>query len=125
MKRSLPWRLLISGLIGALALSVAGCWNPFAPSGGGDNPPVIVSYKLRTSSENVLYNLKTAYVYENVDEYIACLAEEFEFHLNPKDIAEDPKLPVSWGRQAEEDIHTDMFSDASDVERITLTLTNF
>lgn len=113
-------RLLVSGLIGALALTTAGCWNPFAPP-RGDTPQIEVSYKLRTSPENVLYNLNTAYVYKNRGEYLDCLAEEFLFHPNPDDVtnAEDP-LPESWGKQEESDIHRDMFAQ---VDRITLTMT--
>ena len=127
MSTSFPRRLLLCGIIGLLALSTAGCWNPFAPP-DGDDPKHDVTYKLRTSPENVLYNLKTAYVYMNLAEYLDCLAEEFEFHLNPDDIAIDPELPVSWGKQDEEDIHEIMFDPDSGigptVERITLTLTD-
>jgi hypothetical protein len=113
-------RLLASGLILVLALSAAGCWNPFAPPEGDDPPPVKVSYKLRTSPENVLYNLKTAYIYRNIDEYVDCLAEEFEFHLSP----EDTEIGEWWGKQTESDIHAAMFDRDSNVERIELVLTD-
>ncbi len=124
MKMSLTKRLLLSGLMGALALSAAGCWNPFAPP-DGDDPKHDVTYQLRTSPENVLYNLKTAYIDMNLGEYLDCLAEEFVFHVNPEDYGNpENEMPESWGKQDEEDIHENMFASDSDVERITLTLTD-
>ena len=105
------------------AFGLSGCSSSCTCPDEVDDP-----YKLRTSPENVLYNLKTAYIYMNLDEYLYCLAEEFEFHLNPDDIAIDPELPVSWGKQDEEDIHEIMFDPDSGigptVEGITLTLTD-
>ena len=104
----------------ATTLGLSGCSNR-----GCTCPDEVEDlYKLRTSPENVLYNLKTAYVDMNLDECIDCLAEEFEFHLNPDDIGMDPGLPVSWGKQDEEDIHENMFAEDSDVDQILLTLTN-
>ena len=115
--------------VAALVVVTAGCWNPFAPSGGGDDdtPPVTVSYKERTSPANVVYNLNTAYADMNAREYLDCLAENFEFHLNPEDVNDptnDPPLPEYWGKDEETRIHEAMFGEGSNVERITLTLTN-
>ncbi len=101
------------------ALGLSGCSN----SGCTCPDEVEVTYKLRTSPEDVLYNLKTAYVYMNLDEYLDCLAEEFVFHLNPNDYDES-EMPESWGKQDEEDIHENMFASDSDVERIALILTD-
>ena len=121
-KATLRRRLLVSGLCLVVALSATGCWNPFAPPEGED-PPVNVSYKLRTSRENVLHNLRQAYVYKNLDEYLDCMSEDFMFYLNPDDPYEDPENPLddSWDKQTEEDIHEAMFAD---VERISLTMTH-
>jgi hypothetical protein len=107
-----------------LVLLGAGCWNPFAPPGGGDPPPVEVQYKLRTSPENVIYNLNTSYTWRNADEYLACLADSVVFHLNPADVnnPQDP-LPPYWGKDEEETIHRNMFAQGSDVQSISLTLT--
>jgi len=114
-------------LVGLVCLLVAGCWNPFAPPGGGDPPPTQVQYKVRTSPDNVVYNLNTAYKYMNLDEYLACLAEDFEFVLNPDDV-EDPgsDLPERWGKTEESSIHERMFGqgDTTGVDNIDLTLTN-
>lgn len=127
-KHVLRW--LAAFVLAAVAGStVVGCWNPFAPEGGGDTPPVKVQYKPRTSPANVIYNLNTAYKFRNADEYLACLAENFEFTLNPEDSGNpDNDLPVSWGKQEERDIHRAMFSDTTAVDHrvdhIDLTLTN-
>ncbi|MFH1502258.1 MAG: hypothetical protein ABIG03_04350 [Candidatus Eisenbacteria bacterium] len=111
--------------VAVLAFAGSGCWNPFAPDPGDGNPDVDVTYKERTSPDNVVYNLYTAYKDMNAQKYLECLAEEFEFHLNPDDY-EDPEneLPEYWGKQDERDIHEAMFAEDSNVERITLTLTN-
>jgi hypothetical protein len=108
-----------------LAIGVSGCWNPFAPPGGDPPPPTQLFYKVRTSPDNVVHNLNTAYKDKNAQEYLDCLAEDFEFHLNPDDY-EDPdnNLPESWGKIVEQDIHEAMFADGSGVLNVSLTLTN-
>jgi hypothetical protein len=125
MRRSLLHGLPACVLVGIVCLAVAGCWNPFAPPGGGDPPPSQVQYKLRTTPENVVYNLNSAYKDMNLEEYLACLAENFEFVLNPNDV-NDPMndLPESWGKTEEEAIHARMFADTTNVGNIDLTLTN-
>jgi hypothetical protein len=82
-------------------------------------------YRLRTSPNNVLYNLNLAYVEMDAERYLDCLAQDFEFILNPDDVnnPENP-LPEYWGKQEERDIHERMFSDTTNVDRIDLTLTN-
>ncbi len=112
-------------VFGIVLASLGGCWNPFAPSGGGnghEHPPA--TYRDRTSSENVLHNLTTAYEYMNATEYLDCLAEEFLFHPSEADQGNpDNPLPETWGKMTEQDIHENMFGEGSDVDRITLTLT--
>ena len=118
-------KLGVCVLLCAFAVAVAGCWNPFAPDGGGGGPPDQVQYKVRSSCENVLYNLSTGYIYMNADEYLDCLAEEFVFYLNPDDWGNPQNdLPELWEKQEEEAIHRNMFADGSDVDGINLTLTN-
>lgn len=113
-------KLLLSSLVGAIALGTIGCWNPFAPP-ESDGPEHVYTYKPRTSQENVLYNLQTAYVDKNAKEYLACLAEEFLFYTTEDDQqnAADP-LPESWGKYVEQKIHERMFDE---VDKISLTLT--
>ena len=105
--------------------SLAGCWNPFAPKEGGDGGGDDIEYRLRTSPENVVYNLTSAYQRKNAERYLECLAEDFIFFLDEDDIAVNPDLPVSWGKQEERNIHERMFADTSDVQSVELTLTQF
>ncbi len=123
-KHFLRW-LAAGALTVIVVASVVGCWNPFAPESGGDTPPSKVQYKVRTTPDNVIYNLNTAYKWMNATEYLACLADNFEFVLNPDDV-NDPEnpLPETWGKQEERDIHEKMFSDTTDVDHVSLTLTN-
>jgi hypothetical protein len=123
-KHVLRW--MAAGVLAMIAAaSVAGCWNPFAPDGGGESPPVVVQYKQRITPENVIYNLNTAYKWMNAEQYLACLADNFEFKLNPDDVDNpDNDLPESWGKQEERDIHERMFSDTTNVDQIKLILTN-
>jgi len=105
--------------------SLSGCWNPFAPkSGDGGGGEDDFEYKLRTSPENVVYNLMNAYERMDAAKYLECLAEDFIFFLNEEDTAE-PDLPDYWGKAEETAIHERMFSDTTDVQSIELTLTQF
>jgi len=121
-------RAAIAVVLPVFVLSLAGCENPFAPKGGGGGGDVDVQYKLRTSRQNVIDNLETAYVYMNIDEYLDCLAEEFEFHLAEVDLENDSSLPPYWGKTTERQIHRKMFGleavpPENQVDDITLTLT--
>ncbi|MBD3367091.1 MAG: hypothetical protein GF405_02810 [Candidatus Eisenbacteria bacterium] len=122
-------RAALAVAMSVFVLAFAGCQNPFAPPGGGDDDDVEVQYKTRTSPENVIYNLNTAYEYMNIEEYLDCLAEEFEFHLAEVDLDDDATLPEYWGKATEQSVHRKMFGidpvpDPNDeVEQITLTLT--
>lgn len=125
MRKSVLRRLVVWSLAVVVTVTATGCWNPFAPEGGGGQPPVVVTYKERTSPDNVIHNLNTAYKDMNADEYLDCLAEEFEFHLNPDDYG-DPanNLPEDWDKQEERDIHDAMFGQDTEVEDIDLVFTN-
>ncbi len=115
--------LLALGLILTMA---GGCSNPFAPpGGGGGGGGGEASYRDRLSPTDALHNLDTAYEYKNADEYLACLAEDFIFYTAEAD-QNDPQnpLPEDWDKQIERGIHENMFGDETDVDRITLTLTN-
>ena len=125
MNKALLRGLAVSAMSLLLLFALSGCWNPFAPPGGGDDPPPTpVQYKLRTSPQNVIYNLNTSYVYMNADEYLDCLAEDFIFFLNPDDLTEFPELPEYWDKNEEEQIHRNMFGESTDVEAIRLTFTH-
>jgi hypothetical protein len=106
------------------ALTLSGCWNPFAPDEGDqqDIPPA--EYRVRLNPENVLHNIRTAYVDRNVNEYLDCLSEDFIFYPDERDV-QDPELeiPPEWYKSNERIMHQNMFSENSNVEDISLTMT--
>jgi hypothetical protein len=103
-----------------VTLLLVGC----SSSGPEIDDPDGPSYRERTTPENVIYDLNLAYVEMDADEYLACLADSFVFHLNPDDVGNpDHPLPEYWGKDEEETIHRSMFAEGSDVVSISLTLT--
>ena len=126
MARIQKRNLALLTVLAILLVALGGCWNPFAPpdgDGNGNGDPE--TYRYRLTPEDVLHNLRTAYVYMNAEEYLLCLAEEFMF-LTAEADQNDPSnpLPADWDKQAERDIHLNMFGDGSNVDRITLNLTD-
>ena len=117
-------RLAVSMLLAVLALSLSGCWNPFAPNPAPPVPIPPAEYRDRLTPEDVLHNLQTAYVYKNPVEYLDCLSEDFEFYPTEADV-NDPNSPVApiWWKADEQLVHENMFADGSDVDNISLTLT--
>ncbi len=115
-----PWAVFAAAVA---VLVAAGCSNTSVSPDAGqvEEDP----YPLRTGPSNVLQKLNEAYVAMDVEAYLDCLAEDFEFVLDPGDV-NDPgnDLPPSWGKQAERDIHERMFSDTTNVDRIDLALTD-
>jgi hypothetical protein len=120
-------RLAVLMLLAALALTLSGCWNPFAPDEGDpvEIPPA--DYHERLTPEDVIHNLKTAYVYKNADEYLDCLSEDFIFFPSEDDLQNpDPQnpMPDEWYKTDEAEMHNNMFTGDDAVESITLTLTH-
>jgi len=101
------------------ALILGGC-----STGTGPDPIPGPEYLDRTSVENVLHNIRLAYVERDVEEYLDCLSEDFIFYPDERDV-QDPELeiPPEWYKTDERGMHENMFSEDSNVERITLTLT--
>jgi hypothetical protein len=125
MSKVLLRGLAVPALLVLLVFTLAGCWNPFAPSKGDNDDPIPdAQYKVRKNPGNVIYNLQTSYVYMNANEYLNCLAEDFIFFLNPDDLTEFPELPEYWDKAEEEHIHRNMFGQGTDVEGIALTFTH-
>jgi hypothetical protein len=124
MTSSSTRRLAVFVLLAVLAFTLNGCWNPFAPDPVPPKPVEPADYHVRLTPEDVLHNLKTAYVWRNAGEYLDCLSEDFEFYPNEADV-QDPTLdiPPIWYKPDEQNMHDNMFSDGSNVESITLTLT--
>jgi len=103
--------------LGLLAtLTLVGC--PFSPSQDDGGPPPPPPFLLRTTSQNLLYNLKQAYKLRNAAEYESLLARDFTFVLSAEDAAK-PDMPDQWGRDPEIQIHQRMF-DADMVQQLTL-----
>ena len=108
---------MLAVLAGAVLL--AGCSTS---SGPGD---VEIPDLERTSPERVLAMLTRSYEEMDADGYLDCLAEEFVFYTAEAD-QNDPSspLPEDWDKATERIIHENMFGEETDVDRITLTLTN-
>lgn len=125
MTMVLTRRLAVFALLAVFAFSLGGCWNPFAPPGDDPQDHEPEDYRIRTTPENVIHNIEVSYEYKNPMEYLDCLSEDFIFYPDERDV-QDPELniPPEWYKVNETDIHTNMFDDGSDVESISLTLTN-
>ncbi len=123
MKRVVPWRLAVVVVISALIVPLSGCWNPFAPPDGDPQDPVDEGFRERTSPENVIHNLTRAYEQMDAEQYLACLADTFTFWLYPADVHADPTLPWYWLKADEVQIAESMFGEGTDIDYITLTLT--
>ncbi|MCK4679812.1 hypothetical protein KAT82_01695 [bacterium] len=120
-------RLAVCMLLAVFALTLGGCWNPFAPEPGDPVEIPDADYHDRLTPEDVLHNLQTAYIWMNSVEYLDCLSEDFEFYPHEDDV-NDPELDIDpvWWKPNEREMHENMFSDdpaISDVANITLTLT--
>ncbi len=102
------------------AVLVGGC----STAGPGPDIPAGPEFRDRTSPENVVYNLELAYEEMDLEEYLDCLPEDFQFFPTEADV-NDPNqgIPPVWLKADEATMHENMFADSSDVESISLTLT--
>ena len=79
----------------------------------------------RTSLAEVIDQLETAYVAMDTLSYLDCLSGDFIFYPCEDDVQNpDLEIPSEWYKPDERTMHGNMFDEASDVESITLTLTN-
>ena len=101
------------------ALVLVGC-----STGTGPDPIPGPEYRDRLTPEDVLYNIRLAYVEMDVEEYLDCLATDFIFHPDQRDV-QNPELeiPPEWYKTDERAMHEHMFDEESNVESISLTLT--
>lgn len=107
----------------ALTVLLAGSACLFSPDKGED-PPESGYYTPADSAWKVLHNFQLAYETQNIDAYLDCLHEEFEFILLEVDWDDydgDGIIDQSWGRDLEEQFTNNMFS-STDAEVIELTL---
>ena len=102
------------------ALLSAGCIFAPPPVDNG-NPPL---YQIAETPEKLLENFTLSYETRNIDEYLHCLHDDFEFILLEVDWADyngDGIIDHSWGRDKEEEFTTGMFMSYS-AQNIELTL---
>lgn len=107
----------------AVSIVLTGAACLFSPEDGGDTANDEY-YSPADSAWKVLANFQLAYQTRNLDAYLDCLHEEFEFVLLETDWDDydgDGIIDESWGRDIEEEFTTNMFS-SSDAEYIELTL---
>ncbi len=113
-RKGTRWLLLSGGLL------YTGCI--FAPATeDNDNPPL---YQTAETPEKLLENFTLSYETRNIDEYLHCLHDDFEFILLEVDWADyngDDIIDHSWGRDLEEEFTTSMFMSDS-AQNIELTL---
>ena len=106
--------------VSCAAVLVGGCSTPSS----APDIPADPEFRDRESPENVLYNLELAYEEMDLDEYLDCLSEDFEFFPCQDDVNNpDLEIPPTWYKTDEATLHENMFADSSDVESISLTLT--
>ena len=107
-------------VVSCAAVFVGGCSSPPAPPEFSPGP----EFRDRTSPENVMYNLELAYEEMNAEEYLDCLSVDFIFYPDENDVQNpDLEIPAEWYKTDEADLHENMFGDGSDVESISLILT--
>lgn len=121
--------LAVFGLLVVSVFVLTGCWNPFAPDPGKTKPRPPADYHERLTPDDVIHNIETAYVWEDLDEYLDCLSEDFVFYPNEEDVQQNPEeIPPEWYKSDERRVHENMFSDNPPegmpvVDEVKLTLT--
>ncbi len=106
------------------AIILGGTACLFSPESGGTSGESGY-YTPADSAWKVLHNFQLAYQTQNIDAYMNCLHEEFEFILLEVDWDDydgDGIVDESWGRDIEEQFTTNMFN-SPDAETIELNLT--
>ena len=115
--------LLIRGLFGVVLIILIGSACLFSPEETvqGDQSTY---YSPVDSAYKVIANFQRAYETKDINEYMDCLHEEFEFMLLETDWADytgDGNIDQSWGYDLEEEYTGNMFSSPN-AETIELTL---
>jgi len=120
--RSLLSLLLVAFV--ALAALSAGCFrNTASPQESVEDD----AYPVRSHPDSVMLKFNMAYVAMDLEAYLDCLADTFQFHLLQSDWAPpESDLPAWWGKGCEDTIHTAMFGieDTAGADAIRLTMYN-
>ncbi|MCD6587367.1 MAG: hypothetical protein J7K88_02315 [Candidatus Fermentibacteraceae bacterium] len=110
-------------MVSVVALVLAGSACLFSPEGGGESG-VTDYFSPVDTPEKLLANFQLAYQTKNLDAYMDCLHEEFEFILlevDWDDYTGNGEIDQSWGRDIEEQMTSNMFSsDQAEVIELTL-----
>ena len=69
-----------------LYLCLSGCTDPFGPPKGEDPPEEPLEPRDFSTIENVLYNFGLSWEFMDIDLYIQCLDDNYEFHFDPADV---------------------------------------
>lgn len=114
-----PSKSAVFAVLGAvLTVSAAGCWNPFAPDKDPD-PSESQYYDFCDSAYKVIANLRYAYMSRDIDLYMTCFREDFEFHLLQVDWADydgDSIQDTYWGLDLEEAFNENVFDNSVNIE---------
>ncbi|MCK4511776.1 hypothetical protein KAW64_08560, partial [bacterium] len=78
--------------VSCAAILVGGC----STTGTGPDIPAGPEFRDRTSPQNVVYNMELAYVEMDLEEYLDCLSEDFEFYPTESDVQQHELPPVWW-----------------------------
>lgn len=98
----------MGAVIPAVALCIAGCiFNPDKDNGDPQD--------LLATPAGVVVQLADAYQRKDIDRYLECLVDTFEFHLVPRDVNDIWPAP-SWGKVEDERFQRKMFSTMDHVE---------
>jgi hypothetical protein len=112
------WTALLA--VGIAVLAASGCWNPVDPPQGGGSG--VQYYEFCDSAWKVLKNLEYSYQSKDLDHYLSCFRDDFEFHLLEVDWDDydgDGIIDEYWGLDLEDAFHEAMFGF---VDVIDLTL---
>ena len=71
-----------------LCLNLSGCLDPISPPKGKDPIEDPLEPRDFSTIENVLYNFTLSWEFMDIDLYIQCLDESYEFHFDPADVQE-------------------------------------
>lgn len=108
--------ILMTATLFACVALLGGCSN------SSTGPGLPEDYPEATSPQEVLQNFTRAYVWRDIDEFLACLSSDFKFYFTEDDQQQWPQLPPWFYKSDEQQVHENMFGDDWGVESITLNL---
>lgn len=110
-------KIVATCAIAALTALAQGCWNPFGVDHTDPTPSQYYDYC--DSAWKVVANLQYSYIARDLDKYMDCFRNDFEFHLLQVDWADydgDGLEDQWWGRDLEEQFTGFMFDSVDTIE---------